>query len=574
MRKVLLFLFSSAVLPAARADVSLPSLISDNMLLQRSKAFVDGQAAPGEKVKVTLGSVSASTVTGKDGKWRVKLDGLKAGEPGAMTITGKNKIVVKNVAVGDVWVCAGQANMSLPVASASNSQTEITTADSPDIRMFTVTRKSSDDPVAGVEGKWEVCDEASVGHWSATGYFFARQLHDDLELPIGMIHASWPGPGAQSWTPKGVLQADFFLASYCSLWTAFLDDYPAAKEAYDKALSEWSVVAESAKAAKQRVPRAPLEPPGPGSWRSPGAIYNGMIQPLTAYSIKGVIWYQGESNVRDVVRYRKLFPALIASWRNGWNDPDLPFLFAQIANIMPRRDLPSDSYWAELREAQGAALPSPHTGMAVTIDIGEAASLHPKNKQEVGRRLALAAEAGVYGKSIVASGPLFENAKFDGDTVTITFKPGTAVGLGTKDHEPIKGFAVAGDDRNFVWATATIVGADPVDHTGTLTLPPVAAKSGKKAKSKAAPPPREQTLTVHSLAVPKPVAVRYAWADNPEVNLVNKAALPAVPFRTDDWPQEPPPPLPLPVPKVVGEPATTTAPSPANTPAAAANVRR
>ena len=198
MRKVLLFLFSSAVLPAARADVSLPSLISDNMLLQRSKAFVYGQAAPGEKVKVTLGSVSASTVTGKDGKWRVKLDGLKAGEPGAMTITGKNKIVVKNVAVGDVWVCAGQANMSLPVASASNSQTEITTADSPDIRMFTVTRKSSDDPVAGVEGKWEVCDEASVGHWSATGYFFARQLHDDLELPIGMIHASWPGPGAQS----------------------------------------------------------------------------------------------------------------------------------------------------------------------------------------------------------------------------------------------------------------------------------------------------------------------------------------------------------------------------------------
>ena len=555
MRKFLLFLLGSAALTAAHGDVSLPSLVSDNMLLQRSNAVVFGSATPGEKVKVTLGKSSASTVTGKDGKWRVKLDGLKPGVAGNMTVTGKNKLTVLNVAVGEVWLCAGQSNMQFPVCAVLKAQEEMTTADSPEIRMFCVARNSSDSRVEEVQGKWEVCDPDIVGHWSAVGYFFARQLRDDLEIPVGMINSSRAGAPAQAWTERAVLEADPQLATYCEQWKDLVAAYPAAKDAYEKAMAEWKVVAESAKTTGKPTPRPPFPPAEPGSARSPGAVYNAMIRPLSVWPVKGVIWYQGESNVRDAARYRKLFPAMIASWRKAWNAPELPFFYAQIAGFLPRRELPVDSDWAELREAQRLALGTPNTAMAVTVDIGDPARLHPRNKQEVGRRLAVAAESFVYGKEITGAGPLFEGAKFAGDTITVSFKPGTARGLLTRDHEAIKGFAVAGEDRKFVWANAEIVGGDPVDHTGTLSVKTaVSGKTGKKGKAKAPAIP-EQTVTVSSLAVPKPVALRYAWADNPEVNLVNKAGLPASPFRTDNWPQEPPPPQP------VATPTPTPSPS-------------
>jgi len=563
MRPLLPLLLAPVFLTAAYGDVTLPSMISENMVLQRSKAVVYGKAGPGEKVKVSLGESSASTVTGKDGKWRLKLDGLKPGLAGTMTIVAKNRLAVPNVMVGDVWLCAGQSNMAFPVFGVNKAEDEIAMADSPEIRMFTVNRKSSDTPLDEVEGQWQVCDPTTVGRWSAVGYFFARQLHDDLDIPVGMINASWPGTAGQSWTPRAMLESDPELKFYCDQWQTWMADYPAAKEAFDKAIAEWQVVADSTKATGKPPLRPPAPPFAPGSHRSPGAVFNAMVHPLAVWPIKGVIWYQGEANVRDAARYGRLFPAMIGSWRKEWGVMDLPFLFVQIPAFMPRRDLPSDSIWAELREAQGSALNTPNTAMATTVDIGDAARFHPKNKQEVGRRLAVSAEARVYGKDITGSGPLFDSAKFAGDRVIISFKPGTARGLLSKDRESIKGFAVAAEDRKFVWATAEIIGGDPVDRTGTLSLPVKKGKPGKTAKKETPKPTSEQTVAVYSLAVPKPVAVRYAWADNPEVNLVNRAGLPAAPFRTDTWEQEPPPPIsPSPTPA----PAATPTPAPAATP--------
>ena len=565
MRKFLLLLFPAVACVSVYGDVTLPPLISDNMLLQRSKAAVWGKADPGEKVKVTLGETSASATADKDGKWRVKLEGLKAGEAGAMTISGKNKLTIQNVAIGDVWVCSGQSNMEFTVNRGLNAQQEITSADSPDIRMFTVPKKASETPVDEVDGKWEVCDPSTVSHFSAVGYFFARQLHDDLHIPVGMIHSSWGGTAAQSWTPAETLQADAeFNVRYYTPWQAWLPKYPAAKLEYEtKTLPAWQTAADQAKAAGQPIPRKPGPPDGPGSCRAPGGLYNGMLFGATQYPIKGAIWYQGEANAGDAVRYRKLLPAMIGSWRKAWNVGDFPFLIVQLANFMARRDLPADSNWADLRDAQRLTLDTtPNTAMAVAIDIGDDRDIHPKNKQEVGRRLALAAEAKVYGKELISSGPLFDTAKFDGSNVKITFKPGTAIGLTSKDGEPLKGFALAGDDHKFIWADAKIVTADSASQT--VATSSKKGKAGKKAKAKSAPSVAESTILVTSLAIPNPIAVRYAWADNPEVNLVNKAGLPASSFRSDDWLQTPPPPI------VLAQPSPSPAAKPAASPASAA----
>ena len=529
------------------ADVTLPPLISDNMLLQRSKAAVWGKADPGEHVTVKLGAATAKATADKDGKWQVKLDGLKTGEPAELLVSGNNKLTIKNVAVGDVWVCSGQSNMEMTVASGAwcgyggvvNVEQEVAMADSPAIRMFTVLKKSSETPVDEVQGKWEICSPETVAKWSATGYFFGRQLHDDLGVPIGLITTAWGGTTAQAWTPSGVLQGDpDFKATYYDRWQAQLANYPAALETYEKkTLPAWQAAADQAKAAGQPIPRKPGAPSGPGTGGSPSALYNGMIVGVTKYAVKGAIWYQGESNASDAVRYRKLLPAMITSWRKDWGT-DLPFLIVQLASFGQPVTEPADCFWAELREAQTlTSLTVPNTGMAVAIDIGDPTNIHPKNKQEVGRRLALVAESNVYHKAVTASGPALDDAKFENGAVKIRFKPGTAVGLATKDGAAVKGFAVAGEDRKFVWAEAQIVGGDAVDHTGTLD----AKKAGKGKKAEKAP--AEPVLVLSSPAVVKPVAVRYAWANTPEVNLINKSGLPACPFRTDDWPQNPPAPV-------------------------------
>ena len=577
MRKSLLFLLPLS-LSLASADVTLPPLISDNMVLQRTKAAIWGKADPGERVSVKLGAIGAKATAGKDGSWSVKLEGLKVGEPGELVVSGKNKLTVKNVAVGDVWICSGQSNMEMTVLSGTwcgyggvlNAGQEVAMADSPTIRMFTVTKKSPETPMAEVEGQWEVCSPETVVHWSATGYFFARQLHDDLDIPVGMINSSVGGSSAQAWTPTEVLQGDPELkTAYYDRWKTQVAEYPAAKEVYEKTtLPAWQAAADQATAAGQPVPRKPSPPLGaPGSPGFPSAHFNGMIYGASKFPIKGAVWYQGESNSREPALYQKLLSSMIGSWRKAWGVGDFPFLIVQLASFTQVRPEPADSLWAELRDAQKATAEAvPNAGLAVAIDIGDAANIHPKNKQEVGRRLALVAEAKVYGKNVVASGPMFAGAQFDAGTAKIAFKPGTAIGLTTKDGGDLKGFAVAGEDQKFVWAQARIVGADPADHSDTLTLPKPA--KGKKGSKAAATPAPEPTIVVSSPSVPKPIAVRYAWAQNPEVNLVNKAGLPGCPFRTDTWPQNPPPPMATPPSTVAPPPMTTPRPAAAASPIA------
>jgi sialate O-acetylesterase len=368
--------------------------------------------------------------------------------------------------------------------------------------MFTVTKNAQGTPQEDCTGKWEVCAPETVGHFSAVGYFFARHLEQNLQVPIGIIHTSWGGTPAEHWTPTDVLAADPDYAGRFKSWEATKANYPKAKAAYDEAMAKWKTESEAAKAAGKPVPPAPRAPQGNTDFGSPGCLYNGMIAPLLPYTIRGAIWYQGEANAGNFVGYQKLFPLMIQTWRERWGIGEFPFLFVQLANFRQRFDQPTDSQWAGLREAQLRTLDVPHTGMAVAIDIGDANDIHPKNKQEVGRRLALNALATVYFKDIDYSGPLPSGAQGEEGKVRITFR--YAEGLKTTDGGKPKGFAIAGEDKKFHWAEAEIQG----DH-----------------------------VLLQSPDVPKPIAARYGWADNPEVNLINGAGLPASPFRTDDWPQ-------------------------------------
>ncbi len=571
MKKTILLVVPLALaLSGARGDVTLPPLISDNMLLESTKAVVWGKADPGEKVTVKLGKSEAHATADKDGRWSVKLLGLQPGTPGELTVSGKNNLTVKNVAVGDVWVCSGQSNMEMtlkcghhPSGGVANFDQEIAAANHPDIRMFTVPKKASETPVEDLEGKWEVCTPDVVAKWSAVGYFFGRKLNQDLKLPIGLIHTSWGGTPAQSWTPSDVIQADpEFKTVYWEPRQKELSNIVELKAKYNnETLPAWQAKADQAKAAGLPVPGRPRPPYGPNEGPTVSALYNKMIHGATPYGIKGAIWYQGEANAGglDADRYSRLLPAMITSWRKAWNQPDFPFYIVQLANFQAPTPDPVDNSWAHLRESQRLVAETlPHTGLAVTIDIGEEKSIHPANKQDVGIRLALAAEAQTYGKKIVYSGPAFAKVQFEGNTAKISFKPGTAAGLKTTDGTPVKSFAIAGEDKKFVWAEAKIETPAPAEK----------AKGKKKAEAQAAAP-AEPILVLSAPGVDKPVAIRYAWAINPPVNLVNEAGLPAVPFRTDNWPLAQP--TPAPKPSATPAPSATPTPAPSAAPSATAS---
>ena len=503
---------------AASADVKLPALVSDNMvLLQNEDANVWGTADPGEAVNVTLGDKSAATTANKDGKWNVKLAGMRPDSGKEMTITGKNTTTLKNVAVGEVWVASGQSNMAMSVSQAMNAKDEIAACKFPDIRVFTITKNGSTTPLDDCTGKWHVASPETAGGFSAAGYFFVRELHLKLNQPVGLIHTSWGGTPVETWIPESGMKAN---AAFGEPWKRKLAAYPEAKAKYDEEMTKWKDASEKAKAEKKPAPKAPRAPDGPETLNAvPGGLFNGMIAPVTPYTISGVIWYQGESNAGpgnrgDMALYGQLFPTLILSWRYEFakaqgvtrDESEFPFLFVQLAGFRERRPGPSDSYWAQIREAQVGTLEIPHTGMAVAIDIGDATDVHPKNKQEVGRRLSLCALAQVYFNEIEFSGPLYGGMQIEDGKVRLNMSH--ADGLKTSDGGPGKGFALAGEDRKFHWADVSF----ETDH-----------------------------IVVTSPQVPNPVAVRYAWADNPECNLVNDAGLPASPFRSDKWEQAPPP---------------------------------
>jgi sialate O-acetylesterase len=625
------------------ADPVLPGLFSDHMVLQQERAIpMWGWADPGEQIVVTLGAQSRRAVASRDGQWKVLLSPMKAGGPFLMTIRGKKTILIKDVMLGEVWVLSGQSNMTFALSSAAGAEVEIPKANYPEIRLFTVPQKSELHPQHDALSRWKICTPETSKEFSAVGYFFGRELHKKLGVPIGLIHSSWPGTGAEEWASLPSLRSDPQFASILESWQAApgeskylaahaadfqieFDDFeflkrdsdatapfsnfddgssrntlggfwtytwktaphttfqltqpghtgsgytaqvsgqldagdnatlsaslspdfsPADMSAYDgirfhyrgkgyfrlrslqptvtdwddygtpafQATPDWQAGTIWFKDLKQdgwgvtmpftpqalsglvlEVERAPED-----IQRPPAGLFNGMIAPLIPYAIRGAAWYQGESNARKAYQYRMLLPAVIKSWREAWGEGDFQFLIVQLPNYGAHGVQADENAWAELREAQLMALQVPNTGLAVTIDLGEADDLHPHQKAEVGRRLALWALGTTYGGDIVYSGPLYDAMKIENNRIRLSFKH-AAGGLEAR-RGTLRGFAIAGVDKHFHGAEAIIDG---------------------------------NTVLVSSPEVSDPVAVRYAWGGNPDCNLYNQEGLPASPFRTDDWP--------------------------------------
>ena len=493
-----------AVAPAW-ADVRLPAVIGDNMVVQQGMAVpIWGWADPDEAVTVNFLGQSKAAKAAACGKWMLKLDPVQAGGPHTITIQGKNTIVLRNVLIGEVWLCSGQSNMQWTVANSNNSEEEIKAAGYPRIRLITVPVKGTQEPQQDFQGQWAECSPQTVGGFSAAGYFFGRELYKNLDTPIGLIHCSWGGSSCEAWVKRAVLEADPQYQPLLERWDGVAKTYNAekVKAAFEKQLANWKEKAAAAKAEGKQAPPPPRNPGNPltGQHR-PANLYNGMLLPLMPYAIRGAIWYQGESNASRAYQYRHLFPLMIQNWRRDWDQGDFPFHFVQLANFKAVKQEPGESDWAELREAQTMTLQLPKTGQAVIIDIGEADDIHPRNKQDVGRRVALCALAQDYGKDLVYSGPIYKSMEKKDGAMVLRFDH-VGGGLVAKDG-PLKGFAIAGNDKKFVWADAKIDG---------------------------------DTIIVSSPQVADPAAVRYAWADNPVCNLYNQDGLPACPFRTDDWP--------------------------------------
>ena len=459
---VLLMIGSVAV---AAAAVKLPAIIGDNMVLQRDQAVpIWGWADKGEEVTVTLSGQTLTTKADDDGRWKVVLEKLEVGQPLEMTVHGSlgNSVTIKNVLVGEVWVCSGQSNMAWRVSQTNNAEQEIEAAEYPNIRLFTVAQKKATEPQTDCAGDWRECDSATVPDFSAVAYFFGRQLHKELQAPVGLIHTSWGGTPAEFWISREAIEANPTLQPLVEVESSDLYGSPAS------------------------------------------CLYNGMIAPLIPYAVRGAIWYQGESNVGRAYQYRTLFPAMIANWRADWGQGDFPFGFVQIAPFDYANTWNFDpACCAELWEAQLMTLKSaPNTGMAVTMDIGHPKAIHPKNKQEVGRRLALWALAKVYGQNnLVYSGPIYKSMTVEDDKIRLTFDHVDG-GLIASDGKPLSDFTIAGDDQEFVPAVAEVDG---------------------------------DTILVHSAQIAQPSAVRFAWHDTAQPNLANKEGLPASPFRTDTW---------------------------------------
>ncbi len=487
-------------------DFRLGSPISDHMVLQREKPVaVWGWADAGESVTVAFGGQSKSATAASDGKWTLKLDALSASaESRSLIVTGRDghKVEVKDVLVGEVWLGSGQSNMAMTVQSSNNFDAEKAAAKYPLIRHYRETSTHSAGPSAEGKGLWQTCTPENVGGFSAALYFFGRELHKELGVPVGLINTSVGGTQIESWVSAETQSSDpetkVNFEAQMKYYLAF--DEAKAPELFQKQTAIWKAAVAKAKAnGTPFVTPAPKDPLAMRKLKGgPAGLFNGKVVNLVPYTLRGMLWYQGEGNAgAGAGLYHKQLSQLVTSWRTLWND-EVPFAWVQLPNYTS----PGEG-WPRVRESMMKTLELPKTGMAITIDLGDAKDIHPKNKQEVGRRLSLWALGTVYGKSVPAiSGPLPAGSSINGNAITVSFKH-TNGGLKSMNGSALTGFQIAGEDKQWKAAEAKIVG---------------------------------ETVVVSSAEVANPAAVRYAWKDWPEYSLANGAGLPASPFRTDDWP--------------------------------------
>ena len=483
-----------------RAAVTLAPPFRDGAVLQQGKTLpIWGKANAGEKITVTFKDQTKETSADDNGRWEVKLAPLSASsEPAELTVVGSDTIKVGNILVGEVWICSGQSNMAWVVKHSKDPETEIAAANYPLIRHFKAPLSASATPLDTSGGTWETCSPETVGDFSAVGYYFGRELFKKLDVPIGLLNISYGGSPIESWINTVTLQENPAFPAIMERQKEDVTRYPARLKLYEERLAAWE--AKKAAANGQKISgRAPVPPSGPGvvDRFTLSSLYNSMLHPFIPYAVRGVIWFQGEANFLRSAEYQTLFPAMITAWRKEFGQGDLPFYYVQLANQARKTDATGVQF-AFQREAQGTALKLPNTGVAITADIGEADNSHFKNKQEVGRRLALIALARDYDQQVDFQGPIVKDIAKKGDSFQITFEQ--AGGLQLKGDE---GFEIAGADKIFHPALAKIDGS---------------------------------SLIVRSERVPEPAAIRYAWHNNPNITLYNEAGLPASPFRSDDWP--------------------------------------
>ena len=500
MKRILYSIAALTLLSStALADIRLPAIFTDHLVLQQGqKNRVWGWADPGEEVIVTIAGQKHTAKADDKGKWLVTLDALAVGGPHTLNLAGKNKLAVQDILVGEVWICSGQSNMQWEVKQSNDADLEAKTAKYPKIRFISVPQVGTQTPQADFKGSWSVCSPDTVGNLSAVGYFFGRTLHQTLDVPIGLIDDAWGGSACEAWVRRDILAKD---------------------EKYKPLLDYWQQIETTLADPNRPQAKGAKGGPNPGMLTGnarPGNIYNGVLKPTIGYGIKGAIWYQGETNAGRAYQYRDLFPLMIQTWRDEWQQGDFPFYWVQLADYQAEKPQPGDSAWAELREAQTLTMDKlKNTGEAVIIDVGEGRDIHPRNKQAVAQRLARWALARDYGLSDLAhQSPRYKSLEKQPGKLVLTIDH-VGEGLYTFDQTKPVGFAIAGSDQKFVWADAVLEGKDKI--------------------------------VVSSKDVPEPVAARYAWADNPVCNVYGTerisggqpgqrySLLPLTPFRTDDW---------------------------------------
>lgn len=516
LKPILCLLVAISTGSCLASPLALDPLFSQGMVLQREIELpVWGSGAVGKTIHVRLADHDATALVSAEAAWSVRMPALPAGGPYELTVTSDGETVrLKDVWVGDVWLASGQSNMAMILEKAEGGTEAATGPSHLPLRICKVERIATSRPRDEISTIWTPGSGEFARQFSAVGFFFGWALTEKTGIPIGVIDASWGGTPIQAWTRNEVLTADADFRPILNRWSKTLENYPDAKARWDsisdaKRQRDFEQRASEArtKGLPQVYPDAP--PDGPDSPRAPSVLWNGMIHPLSRLPIKGVIWYQGESNAPYAEQYLRLFPAMITDWRKQWGIGSFPFYFVQLPNFNAFRkqvEEPRESAWAEMREAQAHVRTIvPNTNMAVTIDVGESDEIHPRDKRSVGNRLALLALRHVYGQKVICDGPRYLRHKPGADGIEVEFSQ-VAAGLRTKDHgASVRAIAVAGSDRKFIWANARIIGPSTI----FVARPPGCAEIE---------------------------SIRYNWGDTPGGNLCNSAGLPAEPFRTDTWP--------------------------------------